>query len=109
MMIVPILYSVVFKSVRFELVCTSWVIVVAFIAISAAIAEATQIIGALVVYIPLSMIILYENQRQNLSLYFIVKKQNELLVENARMAEEAQTELRYMIANVAHDLKTVRL
>jgi signal transduction histidine kinase len=49
---------------------------------------------------------LYENQRQNLILYFVVKRQRKLLAENKQLSEETTTELRHMIANVAHDLKT---
>jgi signal transduction histidine kinase len=50
---------------------------------------------------------LYENYRQDLILYFIVKRQRKLLAENKQFGEDQATELRHMIANVAHDLKTV--
>ncbi len=47
--------------------------------------------------------------RQDLILFFVVKKQKKLLIENKRMSDEMTTEMRHMIANVAHDLKTVNM
>ena len=53
--------------------------------------------------------LLYENQRQTISVYLLTQNQKNLLEENERLAAETHAnELRHMIGNVAHDLKTVR-
>eukprot|EP01034_Spumella_vulgaris_P027592 gene27592-34336_t len=59
-----------------------------------------------IVFKAIRLILLLENQRQNLILFFLNQRQNELLGENKVLSDEAQNELRHMIANVAHDLKT---
>eukprot|EP01034_Spumella_vulgaris_P040771 gene40771-50450_t len=106
LMIQPICYSVAFKSLRFELVMATWVIIMCTLCIGVWMAEAYQSIPTIIIYVPLSLIILLENYRQDLILYFVVKSQRKLLAENKVMAEERTTEMRHMIANVAHDLKT---
>eukprot|EP01034_Spumella_vulgaris_P034241 gene34241-biopygen29168 len=53
------------------------------------------------------MLVLYESQRQNMSLFLLTQNQENLLLENERLADETHAnELRHMIDNVAHDLKT---
>jgi signal transduction histidine kinase len=60
------------------------------------------------IYAILGGMLLYENQRQNLQLFVLAEKLTHSLEENERLADETHaTELRHMIANVAHDLKTV--
>eukprot|EP01034_Spumella_vulgaris_P044660 gene44660-biopygen37992 len=51
--------------------------------------------------------VVYEAQRQSMSLFLVSQNQENLLLENERLADETHaTELRHMIGNVAHDLKT---
>lgn len=53
-------------------------------------------------------IVLYDTYRQNVNVFRLVTKLQETLKENEQLAVEAQAlELRAMIGNVAHDLKTV--
>jgi hypothetical protein len=109
LMMYPLLHSVVFKALKFEYVIASWSIAIAFVFIAIGMADATQSIAAIMIYIPLSAILLVENYRQDMILYFVVKKQRKLLAENKQMSDETATELRHMIANVAHNLKTVKI
>lgn len=65
-------------------------------------------------YIPLAIlmiiniIFIFELQYQNLSTYFLNRKLIETMVEKENMiGESTANEMRHLIANVAHDLKTV--
>lgn len=62
-----------------------------------------------IVYVPLSLICIFEIHRQNVFQFLVLKQQQTLLDQNKQLAEETHNELRFMIANMAHDLKTVRL
>ena len=56
----------------------------------------------------LSLFVLSEYHRQNWLAYIIRRKLTKLVEDNKRLAEEVKAnELRHMIGNVAHDLKTV--
>jgi hypothetical protein len=107
LLIQPILNSISFKSLRFEYVLASWVFIMSVLFTAVGVTGATQTLPALLMYVPLSLIGMFETHRQDLILYFIVKSQRKLLAENKQMSEERTTEMRHMIANVAHDLKTV--
>ena len=59
-------------------------------------------------YTVISATLFFEHHRQNKAMFAVVTKLEETLEENERLAVEAQaSELRAMIGNVAHDLKTV--
>jgi hypothetical protein len=63
----------------------------------------------MVSYFFTTSIIYYDSHRQSKEKYAIIDRLQETLAENERLAVEAQAlELRAMIGNVAHDLKTVR-
>ena len=56
----------------------------------------------------LDFFVLSEYHRQNWLAFTVRRKLQKLLFDNARLAEEVKSnELRHMIGNVAHDLKTV--
>eukprot|EP01032_Pedospumella_encystans_P026701 gene26701-30173_t len=67
-------------------------------------------IGAFIsvtLYTVISATLFFEHHRQNKAMFAVVTKLEETLEENERLAVEAQaSELRAMIGNVAHDLKT---
>jgi hypothetical protein len=107
LMLYPIANSIIFKNVHFKHVVMSWVLTLVVISFFIAFTGATQSIPALVFYAPFSGGFLLENHRQDLILFHVLRSQKRLLVENRQMSEDKQTEMRHMIANVAHDLKTV--
>jgi signal transduction histidine kinase len=107
LMIQPLCYSVAFKSLQFEFVVATWAIIICALFGAVWMVEAYQSLPAILIYMPLSLALLLENHRQDLILFFVVKSQRKLLAENKQMSEERTTEMRHMIANVAHDLKTV--
>lgn len=68
----------------------------------------TSSTSTMVIYIVTSLIIIAELKRQNYVMYFLDRKLQAMLKDKERQAdEESATEMRHMIANVAHDLKTV--
>ena len=107
LMFLPLVFSIAFKTIRTPFVLMTWGVSVLCIIIAIVLGGAIQSLPVLIVYIPLSIIFLFEIHRQNVILFLIVKKQQTLLVDNKKLSEEAQNELRFMIANMAHDLKTV--
>jgi hypothetical protein len=107
LMMYPIANSIIFKNLPIIHVYVSWLASLVVIALFIGIAGATQSIPALLLYLPFSGAFLMENYRQDLILFHVVKSQKKLLLENKQMSDEMATELRHMIANVAHDLKTV--
>lgn len=88
--------------------CVSWLAIVST-ALGVCIAHNLSIsLEVTLVYIPFSLLFLTENYRQEVSSTKLVEQMKQLLAENERLAEESRaTELRHMIGNVAHDLKTV--
>ena len=88
----------------------SWLVSLCSIGYAGSVMKIRQTTPFLVIYFCYSLIILYDNQRQNLSIFFLAEKLKFSLGENERLADETHaSELRHMIANVAHDLKTVRI
>jgi hypothetical protein len=64
--------------------------------------------SALLAYALCSGTLLYDNHHHNQATFALVTKLEDALEENERLAVEAQAlELRAMIGNIAHDLKTV--
>lgn len=107
LMMLPIVLSVVVKTIKFPYVALAWCFCVLFISIAIGISNSFQSIPALLLYLPVSLAILFEDNRQTIILYLALRKQQALFDERKILSEEAQTELRFMIANMAHDLKTV--
>jgi signal transduction histidine kinase len=107
LMLYPIANSIIFKNLPAKHVAISWGLSLAVISLFIGFTGLTQSLPALVFYTPFSAGFLLENHRQDLILFHVVKSQKKLLLENQQMSDEMATELRHMIANVAHDLKTV--
>ena len=58
--------------------------------------------------VPLTALVLFELQRQMKSIFDLTERMQYLIKENAKMSSEMHAnEMRHMIGNVAHDLKTV--
>lgn len=107
LMLLPLLYSVAFNTIQTNYIMIAWFIGVASITIAIAVGGATQSIPALIIYTPVSFTVLIEIHRQKAVLFGVMKNQKLLLEANKRLSEDSQNELRFMIANMAHDLKTV--
>jgi hypothetical protein len=61
------------------------------------------------IFSPICVLFMFEKQRQNISIFLLTQNQENLVVENERLENETRAnELKHLIGNVAHDLKTVR-
>ena len=107
LMLLPFVFATTLRSVTFKTISACWAISVISMVVAICVAKATVSIPIVIAYIPLSMITLYELNRQNVILFLTLKKQQFLMDLNKKLSLESQNELRFMIANMAHDLKTV--
>lgn len=108
----PIMFAVIYRSASWSSTLISWLISIGSMIIVGVLSGATAkpyLVAIFTAYIPLSLSILFESRRQSISIFLTNKKLAGLIAENERMAEAIRKdELRSMIGNVAHDLKTVR-
>jgi signal transduction histidine kinase/CheY-like chemotaxis protein len=109
LMLLPIVFHIILRDSMIGTFIVTWLLSVGSVILAGTLMSIKQTMPFIVVYLCYSLLILYDNQRQNLSLFFLAEKLKFALGENERMADETHaSELRHMIANVAHDLKTVR-
>ena len=108
LMLVPIVQITGWSEIRIETIIASWVIVMVFLCASIVYGDAYNSIPTVAVYGPICLAIIVEQRRQGLINYFYLRR-----LEQARQKSERQTihfrdEFRSLIANMTHDLKTVR-
>ena len=108
--LLPIVFHVILRDTRVVSYMISWAISVGSLICVQVLLATKILLITIILYVVFSAIILYDNQRQNLALFFLGEKLKHSLAENERLADETHaSELRHMIANVAHDLKTVSM
>lgn len=108
LMLMPIVFHIILRDSLIGTFYVSYLVSFASILLAAFMVDIKQIMPFILIYFFFSTVIHYDNQRQNLSLFFLAEKLKYSLSENERLAAETHaSELRHMIANVAHDLKTV--
>lgn len=107
-MLIPIVYSTTVRGAHFRSTMFLWCMTLGSLVVSLLLARATEAIFFVVVYVPFSLYILVESRRQNYCLFFTHHMLQETLREREKAVDAANAlEMRHMIANVAHDLKTV--
>ncbi len=105
----PIMFAIILSGGKWQCVMAAYCCNFALFITTMCVFQLTESLPVLFLVVPISVLVLYANQRQNLSLFLLTQKQKHLLEENERLADENHaTEMRHMIGNVAHDLKTVR-
>lgn len=110
LILVPIVFHITLRDSMVGTFFISWSISIFSIFLASTSSNIRQTAPFLIVYFFYSLIILYDNQRQNLFQFELSTNLKFALDENERQADETHaSELRHMIANVAHDLKTVRI
>lgn len=106
----PVMFALVAKGARWRYVLAAWSISVAVDITLLVQFEAYLSLVPCILWFILSFTTLFEHQRQSISIFLLAQGQQKLIDENVKMADEIQAnELRHMIGNVAHDLKTVIL
>lgn len=107
-MLIPLTFCVVLRGTHFSVHLTTWALTLGFLLATAAFVRIDQNISFFAIYAPTSLILLYESERQNKVIFLVTDKLSYLLLENERLADETHAnELRHMVGNVAHDLRTV--
>ena len=105
----PFVLVLMMKEVKlFTIVISSIAAIISVMVCTVKLGIAGYMTPMLIVYLLLSMISFYDLQRQSYIMFLINQKLRDTLAENERIADEMHaSEMRSMIANVAHDLKTV--
>ena len=108
LMLVPLTFCVVLRGTSFRMQLVTWAVTIAFIISTAAFVNIQQNLPYIFFFGPTSFVVMCECERQNQAIFEITRKLSQLLEENERLTAEAHaSELRLMVGNVAHDLKTV--
>jgi signal transduction histidine kinase len=109
LMIIPILSATVLQETRFYVIASCWLIVMASLLFCCFYLHSHLPLSHTVLYLVWSPLVIFEIMRQSFEKFLTTKKLEDAISEIHRMAEaERANEMRHMIANVAHDLKTVR-
>lgn len=108
LMILPLLAYVVIRETSVLSIALSWVISTATLTWCAIYMQSRLLVPAIALCVFAQVFIYYDAKRQNDDMMCLVAALRTTAAENERLQEEARaTELRAMIGNVAHDLKTV--
>ena len=106
-LILPLAYACVFRSVKFEAICLSWVIAIMMVVITILYTGFYYSFSSLLCYIPFSVLILYELQRQYILSFFLTERLIASAEDTEAQADEFTSEFRGLMGNMSHDLKTV--
>lgn len=107
LMILPIYFIVSVRGAHYAYTIMLWAFGVICMIVAAIYAEANNSVMTISLYGICSLIIIMEMRKISLVRFFTHLKLVEVLEEQAKAADEANAlEMRSMIANVAHDLKT---
>ena len=108
-MVMPSLLSIILKRVNFSVTIIAWLIGVIFMAFTIYIGNCYNSISFFIFASFYLLFLSHESYRRRIEIETKSKRENLLLAEkNERQElENSAKELRHMIGNVAHDLKTV--
>jgi hypothetical protein len=109
-MLMPLLAHFFIRETRVESIATSWLISVGTLIFCAVRMNSQLLVHPIIIYICGSLAIYYDTKRQNDDMLRLVAALQATAKEVERLQEETRAfELRAMIGNVAHDLKTVSI
>lgn len=106
--LLPLLYPTILRDTDWAWVAMSWIVTNFFLLISSIKDGTVESWTVFIYYLLLSGLSMYANQKQNIRSFVVQQQLSEVIKQNEEMAQELRAnELRHMIGNVAHDLKTV--
>ena len=107
-MMLPILYSSIFRStLTNQVLLMAWTITAVSLVISICISNSYNSIWTLLLYLPSSLVVLYQNEYQRHEICkLIISKDQEIIKVNTEATLNCK-EQQNMVSNVTHDLKTV--
>lgn len=104
----PLVTSFILRDTNPMALGISWLMCISTLLVNGIQTQSVERLADMLAYSFTSGIILYDTYRQNKNMFRLVTKLLDTLRENEQLAVEAQAlELRAMIGNIAHDLKTV--
>ncbi len=107
-MLIPIFFCVVYREARIEVNIAAWLTVLFCLTTSCIILNSLQPVVMLLVYVALSIVIMIDAFQQYLLFFWLGRQLKKSLEANQKLAEQNKaSDMRNIIANVAHDLKTV--
>ncbi len=108
LMIIPIIFSCVMRETRIGLSMAGWSIVLFTLIYCTCLLPSPSSVFRLIVYAIVSFVIMLDSFKQYLLLFMLSRQLKRTIEANQRLADQNKTtEMRHLIANVAHDLKTV--
>jgi hypothetical protein len=108
LMSIPMLFVFVMKEKRMYLATTSWFISILSLIISAIATASIHSIQIIVVYVIISLISMYDSYQSHVLNQSLYRQLQGSMEERHRLEDQQRmSEMKDMIANVAHDLKTV--
>jgi hypothetical protein len=108
LLILPLLAYILIRETSASSLAVSWLISTATLTWCAAYMQSRLLVPAICLSVFSQAVIYYDAKRQHDDMCRLVTALRNIVAENERLQEEARaTELRAMIGNVAHDLKTV--
>jgi hypothetical protein len=106
----PVIAFSLLRDIRQEAIAASWTLGCAVLVVYAAYLQSLDLAIATVMYMLISLLLYVDTQLRLKKTLTLVHQLQDTLVDNQRLALEAQgIELRAMIGNIAHDLKSVSL
>lgn len=106
---IPVLFSCVMRETRVTLTLLAWSMTMFCLIVCCVLVHSTSSYIVVLFYGIASSIVMFDSYKQYLLLYLLSRQLKKTIETNQRLADQNKaTELRHMIANVAHDLKTVR-
>lgn len=110
MMFIPLQAVTIMRETRLWLIGGGWLFIIFIFCVISGISKSPTNAFSTFLYLCISSIVILDILRKNFEKFLTTVKLQETLDENERMAaSEMANEMRHMIANVAHDLKTVSL
>ncbi len=107
-LVIPAIFATILKGAKWEYVLLAFAYNFGSIVFCSIYYNLIPSLFPVVLFTPCCMVMMYEYQRQNIAVFLLTQSQKHLLEENERLADETHAvEMRHMIGNVAHDLKTV--
>lgn len=108
LMVIPILFTCVMRENRLSISLGAWTIVLFSLCYSTYLVKATRPISIIILYVVISVVIILDSFKQYLLFYLLSSQLKKTIDMNQKFADQNKaTEMRHMIANIAHDLKTV--
>jgi hypothetical protein len=108
LLLVPVLFVCVLKETRMYLNITAGVVAVFSISLCALLLASGRAVQIMIFYVMTAYVIMADSFKQCLLFYLLSRQLKKMIDANQKLAlQNKATEMRHLIANVAHDLKTV--